>query len=57
MGEWEDEPYEPVELDATHCADSALDNVSLLPKVCFIPGKVVHVHLDSSRKDIPWVDS
>ena len=42
-GKWEDEPDEPVDLDAMHCTESALGKVSLPPKACFVPGKVVHV--------------
>ena len=43
VGKWEDEPGEPVDLDAMHCAEPALGKVSLPPKAHFIPGKVVHV--------------
>ena len=46
VGKWEDEedePDEPVNLDAMHCTESALGKVSLPPKACFVPGKVVHV--------------
>ena len=46
MGKWEDEPDEPVDMDAMHCAEFALGKVSLPPKVCFVPGKVVHVQFD-----------
>ena len=42
-GKWEDEPDEPVDLDAMHCTKSALGKVSSPPKACFVPGKVVHV--------------
>ena len=48
MGKWEDELDEPVDLDAMHCTESALGKVSLLPKVCFVPGKAVHVQFDSA---------
>ena len=47
-GKWEDEPDELVNLVAMHCAEPALGKVSLPPKVCFVPGKVVHVQFDSS---------
>ena len=43
VGKWEDEPDEPVDLDAMHCAETAVGKVSLPPKACFVPGKVVHV--------------
>ena len=42
-GKWGDKPDEPVDLDAMHCAESALGKVSLPPKAHFVPGKVVHV--------------
>ena len=42
-GEWEDEPDGPVDLDDMNCTESALGKVSLPPKACFIPGKVVHM--------------
>ena len=42
-GKWEDKPDEPVNLDTMHCTKSALGKVTLLPKACFILGKVVHV--------------
>ena len=42
-GEWEDEPYEPVDLDTMHYTKSALGKVSLPPKARFLLGKVVHV--------------
>ena len=42
-GKWEDGPDDPVDLDTMHCTESALGKVSLLPKACFAPGKVVHV--------------
>ena len=42
-GKWEDEPDEPIDLDAMHCAESALGNVSIPPKACFVLGKVVHI--------------
>ena len=45
---WEDEPDESVNLDAMHCTKSALGKVSLPPKACFVPGKVVHVQFDGS---------
>ena len=38
---WEDEPDETVDLDAIHCTESALGNVSLPPKARFVPGKMV----------------
>ena len=41
-GKWEDEPDELVDLDAMHCAKSALGKVSLPAKAHFVPGKVVH---------------
>ena len=43
MGEWEDEPDKPVDLDTIHCTESALSKVSLLPKACFVSGKTMHV--------------
>ena len=43
MGKWEDELNKLVDLDAMHCAESALGKVSLPPKICFVLGKVVHV--------------
>ena len=43
VGKWEDEPVDPVDLDAMHCTKSALGKVSLQPKARFVPGKVVHV--------------
>ena len=42
-GNWEDEPEDLVNLDAMHCAKSALGKVSMPPKARFVPGKVVHV--------------
>ena len=42
-GKWVDEPDEPVDLDAMHCAKSALGKVTLPPKACFVLGKAVHV--------------
>ena len=42
-GKWEDEPDDPVDLDAMHCTESALGKVNLPPKPHFVPGKVVHV--------------
>ena len=39
-GKWEDE------LDAMHCAESALGKVSLLLKAHFVPGKVVYAQFD-----------
>ena len=45
-GQWEDELDEPVDLDAMHCTKSTLGKVSLPPKACFVPGKVVHVQFD-----------
>ena len=42
VGEW-DKLDDPVDLDNMHCAESALDKVSLPPKAAFVPGKVVHV--------------
>ena len=42
-GKWEDEPDNPVYLDNMHCTESALGNVSLPPKACFVLGKLVHV--------------
>ena len=44
-GKW-DEPDDPVDLDDMHSAKSALGKVSLPPKACFVPGKVVHVQFD-----------
>ena len=44
-GKW-NELDDPVDLDAMHCAESALGKVSLPPKACFVPGKVVHVQFD-----------
>ena len=46
VGKWEDMPDEPVDLHAMHCTESALGKVSLPPKACFVPGKVVHVQFD-----------
>ena len=46
VGKWEDKPNELVDLDAMHYAESALGKVSLPPKACFIPGKVVHMQFD-----------
>ena len=43
VGKWEDGLDNPVDLDAMHCAESALGKVSLPPKAHFVPGKVVHV--------------
>ena len=43
MGKWEDEPDEPVDMDAMHCAEFALGKVSLPPKARFVLGKAVHV--------------
>ena len=40
-GEW-DEPDDPIDLYNMHCTESALGKVSLPPKACFVPGKVVH---------------
>ena len=45
-GKWEDELDDLVNLDNMHCAKSALGKVSLPPKACFVPGKVVHVQFD-----------
>ena len=42
-GKWEDKPDEPVKLDTMHYVESVLGKVSLLLKVCFVLGKVVHV--------------
>ena len=42
-GKWEGETDNPVDLDAMHCTKSALGEVSLPPKACFVPGTVVHV--------------
>ena len=48
-GKWENEPDKPVDLDELvdlddmHCTKSALGKVSLPPKACFVPGKMVHV--------------
>ena len=50
MGKWEDELDELgelVDLDAMHYTKSALGKVSFPPKVCFVPGKMVHVQFDS----------
>ena len=43
VGEWEDEPDKPVNLDAMHCTKSALGKLSLPPRAHFVPGKVVHM--------------
>ena len=43
VGKWEDEPDNPVDLDAMHCIESALGKVSLPPKARFVLGKMVHV--------------
>ena len=45
-GKWEDEPDELVDLDAMHCANSALGKVSLPLKACFVLGKAVHMQFD-----------
>ena len=45
-GKLEDEPNEPVDLDAMHCTESALGKMSLPPKACFVLGKAVHVQFD-----------
>ena len=42
-GKCEDEPDDPVDLDAMQCTECALGKVSLPPKACFVLGKVVHV--------------
>ena len=42
-GKWEDEPHNPDDLDAVHCAESNLRKVSLPPKARFVPGKAVHL--------------
>ena len=47
IAKWEDEPDEPVDLEAMHCTESTLGKVSFPPKAYFIPGKVVHVQFDS----------
>ena len=44
--EWQDGLDKLVDLDAIHCAKSALSKVSLPPKACFVLGKVVHVQFD-----------
>ena len=46
MGKWEDKPNEQVDLDVIHHTKSALGKVSLPPKVCFVPGKAVHVQFN-----------
>ena len=43
VGEWEDEPDEPVDLDDIHCTKSILGKVSLPPKARFVLGKAVHM--------------
>ena len=43
IGKWENEPDDPVDLDAMHCTKFALGKVSLPPKARFVLGKVVHV--------------
>ena len=48
LGKWDNEKDELVNMDAMQCAKSALGKVSLLPKACFFPGKVVHVQFDGS---------
>ena len=50
MGKW-DEPDDPVDLDDMHCTKSALGKVSLPPKACFVPGKVVHVQFDGRSQE------
>ena len=50
MGGW-DEPDNPVNLDNMHSTESALGKVSLLPKTCFVPGKVVHVQFDRGSQE------
>ena len=45
-GKCEDEPDEPVDLDAMHCAESTLGKVSLPQKTRFFLGKVVHVQFN-----------
>ena len=58
MGKWEDEPDEWVDLDAIHCAKSAIGKVSLPSKACFIPGKAVHIYSLTAdlKKGMQWVD-
>ena len=46
MGKWEDEPDEPVDVDAMYCRESALGGVSLPLKACFVLGKAVHLQFD-----------
>ena len=45
-GQWKDKPEEPVNLDAMHCAESALGKVDLPPKARFVPGRVAHVQFN-----------
>ena len=42
-GKWENELDELIDLDAMHCAKSALGKVSLPPNAHFVLGKAVHV--------------
>ena len=46
VGKWEDEPDKPVDPEAIHCAESALDKLHLPPKVRFVLGKAVYMHFD-----------
>ena len=47
MGECENEPSEPVDLDSIHCTETALGKVSLPPESLFVLGKPVHMHFVS----------
>ena len=42
-GKWEDEPDNRLTWMICTVTKSALGKVSLPPKACFVPGKVVHV--------------
>ena len=44
---WEDEPDEPVDMDAMQCTESALGKESLPPEARFVLGRVVHVQFNS----------
>ena len=48
IDEWEDKLDEPVDLDGMHCTKTALDKVSLPPKVPFVTGKAVHMQFHGS---------
>ena len=49
-GGW-DEPYNPVDLDDMYSTKSALGQVNLPPKACFVPSKAVHVQFDGGSQE------